>query len=235
MIEIGFEFRPSSRQDIIKALFALPETIRPNRQCRDEGDAGTVIGDYDKFLEAFERRETGTMLKGPAGVFDISLAGNEVIRTSSFIDFDPEAITAFIIKMSCATPIFGFACIPEERERRNRVTTILRSNTVESWVGRGTNRYIPGLYWMTVISDDLMRKHNLSAEELGRIAREYVFLAGGQHFFRFYDRPEDWKTSTDVDNTIRSQSSFFQVEEAKIEISAARTFLELSMILRKWK
>ena len=40
--------------------------------------------------------------------------------------------------MAMAHPIFGFACMAEEREHRNRITTKLGINTIESWVGRDT-------------------------------------------------------------------------------------------------
>lgn len=235
MIEIGFEFRPSSRWDIIEALFSLPEAIRPSHQCRDEADSGTLIGDHRKFLEAFERRETGTMLKGPAGVFDISLAGKEVIRISSFIDSEPETMMAFFINMSRAAPIFGFACMPEEREYRNRVTTIQGMNTVESWVGRDTKRYIPGLYWITLISADLMQQHGVTVERLGKVAHEHVDLVGGQHLFRFYGRPEDWERSNEINDLINSQPGIFHLEGVKTEMAVAKTFLELNAATRKWK
>lgn len=132
-----------------------------------------------------------------------------------FLDVAPEAAEHFLKHMSKARPVFGFACLPGERGRRNRVTTQQGPNEIESWVGRDTQRYVPGLYWLALLSEALARQHHVALSALEAVAQEHVELEGGLHLFRFYERPEGWLETSAVTELCTSLSGVFDVEKIK--------------------
>lgn len=235
MIEAGLEFPSSARRYVIEAFLSLPEELRPTHECVNEDEVGTKIQDYKGFLAAMEKRETGLFLKNTKVTYDISLAGRKSIICSCFLDVDPILIKSFIVHMATVHPIFGFACDPEERERRNRVTTKQGVNTIESWVGRDTQKYIPGLYWWTLLPASLAEKHGVPLPAVASIALEHIKLEGQQHLFRFYEKPEDWRLATVMAGLYTSLPGVFDVEKIRSQLEGAKTFLELNALVSVWK
>jgi len=195
MIEAGLEFQASARRLIVESFLALPGELRPTHESVNEDGADTRIRNYDKFLDAVMKRETGFFLKSSNVTYDVSLAGGRSIICNCFLDVDSTLAKNFLIHMALAQPIFGFACAPEEREWRNRVVTKQGVNTIESWVGRDTQKYIPGLYWLTLLPAALAEKHGIPLPVIDGVAIEHIKLEGDQHFFRFYEEPEDWRST----------------------------------------
>lgn len=94
---------------------------------------------------------------------------------------------------------------------------------------------MPGFYWLTLLSDVLAKKHNISLSTLKKVAQECVDLEGRQHLFRFYERPEDWKETSAVTELCASLPGVFDIEKIKSRLSAAKNFMELDSMLREWK
>ena len=152
-----------------------------------------------------------------------------------FMDVRPDAAKQFLEHMAAAQPNFGFACAPDERERRNRVTTKQGVNTIESWVGRDTQKYVPGFYWLTLLPDALAQRHGIPLTAVNEVAKEHIELGGGQHLFRFYDRAEDWVETLAVTELYKSLPGVFDVEKIKPKLLEAKSFMELNSMLRDWK
>ena len=115
------------------------------------------------------------------------------------------------------------------------MTTQQGVNKIESWVGRDIDKYVPGFYWLTLLPEALAAKHGIPLTAVERVAREHVALPGGQHLFRFYDRPEDWRSSPVVRNLCATLPGVFDVEKLKPQLAKAKNFLELNSMLRAWK
>jgi hypothetical protein len=137
--------------------------------------------------------------------------------------------------MAIAHAIFGFACAEEEREHRNRITTKFGVNTMESWVGRDTQKYVPGLYWWTLLPASLAGQHGIPLSAVVGAALEHVELEGHQHLLRFYDKPEDWQSAHVMTQLYRSLPGLFDVEKLRPKLQGATTFLELNAILHAWR
>ncbi len=105
------------------------------------------------------------------------------------------AVRDFLIHMATPRPFFGFACTQEELEYRNRITIKFGINTMESWVGRDTRRYVPGFYWWTLLPASLAEQHGIPLSVLVEAAQEHIELEGQQHLLRFYEKPEDWQSA----------------------------------------
>ena len=88
---------------------------------------------------------------------------------------------------------------------------------------------------MTLLSPAVARKHEVPFDAVAAVAREHVELDGGEHFFRFYERPEDWRSTRDVDHLCSSIPGVFDIEKIRPSVVAAKNLLELNLILRNWK
>jgi len=136
--------------------------------------------------------------------------------------------------MATAHPIFGFACAEEELEYRNRITTKLGINTIHSWVGHDTRRYVPGLYWWTLLPASLAEQHGIPLSTVVGAALEHIELEGQQHLLRFYEKPEDWQSAGAMAKLYRSLPGVFDAKKVRPKLQAATNFLELNAILDAW-
>lgn len=236
MIDSTLEFPAQALRTVVAAFLALPEGLRPTHHCVGEDDVGEPIHDRARQIETLAKRTSGFFLKGPRVTYDISLAGIKPIICNCFLEVEASLAKQFLMRMAAAQPIFGFACSRDERYQRNRVITRLDAKTtVESWVGRDTQKYVPGFYWLTLLPDALAKQHGVPLLEVGKVAQEHLELEGGQHLFRFYERPEDWQMKSDMTELCASLPGIFDVEKIKPQLSAAKNFLELDSMLRVWK
>lgn len=236
MIEAGFEF-DGEIQSAMAVIADLPAPLRPVHFSHDEGisnDADRI--DDQKRLAAFiARSKSGFFLLGPSVTYSVRLAVGKPLICDCFLDVTPDVAEQFLKHMSRAKPVFGFACAPGERERRNRITMQYGVNTIESWVGRDTQKYIPGFYWLTLIPDALAKQHSISLPVVEAVAHEHIVLEGGQHMFRFYENPEDWLKTAAVTELCTSLPGVFDIEMVKSQLSTARNFLDMNSTLRGWK
>jgi len=235
VIEAGLEFRPSAIPQVVRAFLSLPGELRPTHESADEKEVGTEVRDSGKLLERVTKIKTGFFLKGPHVTCDISLAGSTPIICNCFLDVGPILAKRFLAHMATAQPVFGFACAPEERVWRNRVTTTQGVNSIEIWVGRDTMKYVPGLYWLTLLPEALAEMHHIPLSSVERIALEHIKIEGGQHLFRFYERPEDWRSAKGVTKLCSSLPGIFDIEKVRPRLVAAKNFLDLNAVASKWK
>lgn len=136
--------------------------------------------------------------------------------------------------MASAQPIFGYACADEERYHWNRVKTRQGINAIERWVGRDPKKYVPGLYWWTLLPAALAQQHHVSLEAVKKVAIEHVEIEVSQHLFRFYDQPQDWQSAAAVEALRASQPGIFDIGNVRPLATAAKTFLEFSAVTRPW-
>src|SRR5215831_1788469 len=140
---------------ILSVLLSLPVALRPTHFSDEEGVATKRVPITEtKHFEAFveENRTIGFFLFAPGILYDISFKRQRLICGAE-INGSPAIAKDLLVHMAAAHPIFAFACAPEERKRRNRIVMKQGINTIESWLGRDTEKYIPGLYWLTMLSE----------------------------------------------------------------------------------
>ena len=105
---------------------------------------------------------------------------------------------------------------------------------MESWVGRDTRRYIPGLYWWTLLPASLAEQHGIPLSILVRAAQEHIGLEGQQHLLRFYESPEDWRSAAVMGELYHSCPGIFDVEKPRPKLQGMTNFLEINAILHDW-
>jgi hypothetical protein len=237
MFSAELEFESESLDRVLAAFLSLPPSLRPTHFSDDEVDVSRrkAIDNSRDLTLFFNKRTTGFFLFGPALNCLASIAPDKSILMYCSIDGEPDLAKQFLIHMALAQPIFGFACSPEEREGRNRVVTKQGVNTIESWVGRDTRKYIPGLYWATLLPVGLAEKHGVPLSVIEGAALEHLELEGGQHFFRFYEEPGDWRSTAAVAELCSSLPGVFDIEKVRPQLAAAKNFLDLNAMVRNWK
>jgi hypothetical protein len=236
MIEAGLEFE-GENDSVMDAFADLPAPLRPVYFSHGEAvrsDADRI--DDEKRLAAFvAKSKSGFFLLGSGVTYSIRIANGKPLICDSFLDVAPEVVEQFLRHMAKAKPVFGFACAPAERERRNRLTVRQGENVVQSWVGRDLQKYVPGFYWLTLLPELLAQRHAISLSAVAAVAQESVGLDGGLHLIRFYDRPEDWQKTSAVNKLCVSLPGVFNVENVTSQLSTATSFLELNSLLREWR
>jgi hypothetical protein len=235
VIESIVEFQPGILTQLVSKLLSLPAELRPSHHSLGEDEKGQLIDDPREFANYLKERSPGPYLTGEHCSYDISLAAPKPIICHGCLDVEPALVKQFMVEMASLNPIFGFACMPEERYQRNRVTTRQGANTIESWVGRDTQKYLPGFYWLTLLSETLAQRHGVSLSAIEAVAQEHVALEGGEHLFRFYEKPGDWQKTNVVAELCASLPGVFDVEKARPQLLAAKNYMELNSMLRNWR
>lgn len=235
MIQAKLEFNSDSFDNVLAAFLGLPDGLRPDRYSSNENARGRPISDREKFFAFVDNETLGFFLKGQNIIYDLH-RGKPSILCNSFMDVEPRLMEQFLISMASENPYFGYACATEELYYRNRIITVLnKKTTAESWVGRNINRYLPGLYWLTLLPQWLADKHHIPVEKLHEAALEHIHLPGHQNLFKFYDRPENWEHHKDrIDQLCRSIPGIFDVKKPRHLTEGVRNVRELDNALKDW-
>ncbi len=238
LLQAGLELEDSHTSAVTETLLQLPGELRPSDYNFGEDERRKSLSVCKDPLRVLtDPRQPGFFLYGQAVVYDLRTARDRTIRLSCLFERPDADLRSLIVRLATAGPLFGYACQYQERIARNRVQASFKEkNQLESWVGRLPRKQLPGLYWYTLVSGDLLRDLGIPLPSLLAIAKEYEELPGSQHFFRFYDHPEDWRTATAVNRVIAEQPGIFDVADVKkaMAMNPDVTFLELSSLLARW-
>jgi dTDP-glucose pyrophosphorylase len=64
---------------------------------------------------------------------------------------------------------------------------------------------------------------------------EHVELDGHQHLFRFYEKPEDWRSANALAGLYSSLPGVFDVDKIRPALETTKTYWELNAIADNWK
>jgi hypothetical protein len=235
MIMAALTFPLQMTELLTKTILHLPEMLKPTSFTLAEDEPAKAIGDVDVFLKNFKMPSIGVYLKNSNVEYDLRRVGSHSFIVDADLGTIPnDAVRDFLIHLAELHPIFGFACTQEEREYRNRITTKFGINVMESWVGRNTRKYVPGLYWWTLLPASLAEQHGVQVSILVQAAQEHIELAGQQHLLRFYNKPEDWRSASFMSDLYHSCPGIFDVEKLRPKLQGKTNFLEITAILHEW-
>jgi len=221
---------------LTKTILNLPGILKPTSFTLAEDEPTTAIGNVDVFLKNFKMPSIGIYLENSNVEYDLRRVGAHSFLVNADLGTIPnDAARDLLTHLASVHPIFGFACTQEERVYRNRMTTTFGINVMESWVGRNTRKYIPGLYWWTLLPASLAEQHGVPLSVLVRAAQEHIELEGQQHLLRFYKKPEDWRSAASpMAELYHSCPGIFDVEKVRPKLQGKTNFLEITAILREW-
>ena len=165
-MELAIYFEGQDVESALGALEQLPEPLRPVFFSEEESvkDKKDLVKDDRRFKRFRRDRSLGFFLFAEHCLYDISTRPNDLAviyvdpkEDADFMDLAP----AFFESMSTTQPVFGYAADTKEREHRNRLFKEIGVNNIEAWVGRDPSKYVPGLYWHTLLSDQIVSDHEV--------------------------------------------------------------------------
>jgi hypothetical protein len=214
----GFDLH-DGMEGAVDALLSLPPSLRPiHFGYGERRNKAQLVDDKARFAAFLSKAKSGFCLFGPKGVqYDLTPRG--LGHCFCVLKTPPELAVTLTITMARARPLFGYACSEPERLERNFIFAPLPGGSVETFLGRKLDKYVPGLYWLTLLPESLAQEHGIPLDRIAEIALEHRDLGGGQHYFRFYEHPEDWKENIAVPELCRSVPGIFKIEPVRHEIS----------------
>lgn len=186
---------------VVKSLRELPVPIRPMYFAEDEGRIvkANVLSDEQRFAGFLDRNKMlGFFLYSEDRKTSIHLRtwglGDDYVNLDLEIEEHAKYVTDFIMCLVEHGPIYGFACDLEERYHRNYHVMKIAPWTFNHYIGRDLKKYIPGVYWYTLISDGLLERHGVNLDDLSAGAISTDTLGDGSlHLLKFYGRTDEWQ------------------------------------------
>lgn len=185
-----------------------------------------------------EKNSVGFFMHGQGCLYDVSLSEGKysvlhIYPTGDITDID-WAIAVFET-IQGALPQFGYVSTSEEFKHRNRLVVNQGNNNVESWVGRDLNKYIPGLYSITLLSNEQLDEKKVDINSLKRSSQTYTCY---ENFvlFTFSKDIEQWSKDRDnVDSVCLAEEGVFSKQYIEEKALKTSNFIELNMLTSNWK
>lgn len=229
--------------DLVNDLQHLPEPIRPVYFTEDEGKiiAANVLADEARFAKFRKQNPTGFFLYAEnKTLFDVSTrrVGHAEVTLYLADGLPDELVTAFFKNLlGHHKPIFGFACDEDEYDHRNRYYVTIDKNHIESWIGRRLEKYIPGVYWYTLLSDGLLTQHGVKFADLSAEAVASETLGDGSlHLLKFFEKPEDWNENAGrLDDLCERIDGVFSRRLVEAAVAGMTNYLEYDEAIANWR
>lgn len=170
-------------------------------------------------------------------VVDIS-SGSEYTTVAIYLEnhLSRSYVTDFFSCLVRHKPVFGYASEASEYDHRHRHCITIDKNRIESWIGRSLQKYITGVYWYTLLSDDVLEKHGVILPDLASeaIAAETV-NNGSLHLLKFYDEAEEWPLHAErLDGICDKVEGLFSRRSVDSAVSGVTSFLEYCFVIDEW-
>lgn len=243
MIEIKLYFEHGTDSGaILEALKMLPEPIRPVYFAEDEGKIikANRLDDLARFQVFLKRNAIGFFLytKNKTCInLSMSRVGHVEVDFSLADDLQSEWPPMIFRSLACCNPVFGYACQDLEYKHRNRHYITLGKNHIESWIGRKLDKYISGVYWLTLLSDSLLAKHGVKLPDLASEAVDNETLGNGSlHLLKFFGKPEDWKNNADrLDDLCERVDGVFSRRALEAAVAGVTSYMDYDEIVDRWR
>ena len=198
-------------RNVLEALCELPEPLRATRHSEREDGARQPITSLDDL--------PGPILWAKGANYLVwSPSGGPVECTCEF-KVDPSIVQAFM----------------EENQHRNQIVVKLRVGTLEAFLGSDLSKQVPGLYWLTLLSETLIEKHGVSLAEVEAVAIEHIALGRGLRLFRFHEHPGQWRDRVDeIDALCASLPGVFDIAEVRTRLVGVAELSDYHTIARPW-
>ncbi|TKR30352.1 hypothetical protein FCE95_09465 [Luteimonas gilva] len=236
MTELSFHFPGEHLDAVIKALMQLPAHLKPQQFGYSEGIKN------DKDMVADEKRFHAFLRKAASGFFlylENTVYSFRINKSGEFtVDADginAEEASILLRHLGPVGASFAYAADSAERKHRNRLIKNAEYGIHEAWVGRDWRRYIPGLYWLTLIPQSLADQHGVLLGELKKAAVEAEEIAPKLWLLRFFDAPENWQVNAErLDEICSTTKGMFSITPVRTIFEKTTTFLGAAAVLREW-
>lgn len=228
--------------DLVNDLQGLPEPIRPVYFAEDEGKIikANVLSDEARFQNFRNANPTGFFLYAEnKTLIDVSTRRVGYAEVTLWLEegLPDKLVPAFFSSLAGRNPVFGFACDEGEYDHRNRHYVTIGKNHIESWIGRRLEKYIPGVYWYTLLSDGLLAQHGVRLGDLLDDAVTTETLGDGSlHLLKYFESPEDWKENADrLDDLCERVDGVFSRRSVEAAVAGITNYLEYDEAIAHWR
>lgn len=235
IIETSIEFLETTSDDLLRRLLDLPPTLRPTHFNIGEDEPRLPLSSFDRLPADLRARQAGYFLYGPSSSFEVAVLPRGGIDLMGNLHLPPDQVEAYFLHLTSLQPAYGYAALPEERVARNRVSHQFGLNQIEAWVGRRSDKWLPGLYWLNLLSDEVATRHGVAVDELASASHRYLKLGNGLHLFQLYLLPQDWRGSDIYSEFSQKIPGLFDIEVVKRRLPVTKNFLQLQGELHKWQ
>ncbi|QTA91452.1 hypothetical protein [Desulfonema magnum] len=236
---IGIYVKSGMLDNFRDSLLSLDKELKPTYFNHREKVA------FNKLLK--DRRSFDSFLKAnPDGYFLFSeLCRYDFIIYPSnefscvFIDFYNkelnEELVLSIFYCGIGDIHFGFSCQIDEYRYRNKIYINLGENDLEAWVGRDLSKYLPGIYWRTFISKEVLKQYSISPSAFPKeciddlFSKEYLLL-------RMFDNASQWRENSDkLDELCSKIDGIFSIKCVKELTEKANNYIALTNTFAQWR
>jgi len=259
-VEVAVYFDKKNVWRVIDSLQALPVHLRPKYFGEEETlkSKKDEVADKKRFEKFVARNPAGFFLFADECTYNFFVHKRGYSRL--FCDVQKEEfytdVPLFFEAVVSAAPAFGFAGENQEREpeadgsyviahekvtsehdHRNKHFVTIGMNHIESEIGNDLDKYIPGVYWYTLLSDELLNKHQVDFASLSAEAVSMETLGNGSlHLLKFYDNPGDWKENVErLDDLCERTEGVFFRKSVESAVSGVSNYLEYDDIIAEWR
>ncbi len=239
-VKIGFYFDKASVDRVINGLVTLSEPLKPvffseEEQIKSENDR---LSNHERFEKFRERNQAGFFLFSDDCSYNFFLYDKGYSVVYIYIDTQESGKLEEIFKsVSRAQPVFGHASHSDEYDHRNRYYITIGKNHIEDWIGRKLDKYISGVYWYTLLSNELLEKHQVDLTNLSSEAISIETLNNGSmHLLKFYEKPESWRENADrLDDLCEKVDGVFSRRSVELAVKGVTSYMEYDDIIAGWR
>jgi hypothetical protein len=231
--------KPPDLEFAWQSLMAAPSGFRPISFSSEEDKIEGAVSDAVKFREFIANNRSGFFLIAEQARYNFTSRAKNVFSRLT-VDLLTEEATerdAIAILMTLAGNglVFAFAASLDEYHHRNKYFRTMGINHIEGWVGRDLQKCIPGIYWLTIMSDECFQLLTQSPASISGETKVSSF--GKRHWLiRTFENMNDWKVNfREVDTWCSGQPNVFSLERIRPQLDAADNFMKLSALLAQWR
>ncbi len=216
---------------VLRAMEPVPSGYRPNTYSPAEDESGQT---FDPAECRDLLRETGLHLRADCARYDFSPRGAGGTLYFELVGDDDTLVDVFQ-QLSRSLPTFAHCSAEGEWYHRNRVSFAVAGSTADIWVGRDHSRYVPGLYWLTCLSEELVVRHGIDASALEAAALS-TSRGASSLLFRFFERSSQWEAEEKrMDDLCESLVGVFSIREPRKAVLSCGSMLQAISRAREWK
>jgi hypothetical protein len=237
-LEIEAYLQSSKAAKVAHSLLELTSELRPTSFSSGETGKRGKIPNAASFREFLVKNSYGYFLFAEKARYNLFLTPHgkfSKVVVDSLEDTLTESDAVIILKnvADCGLA-FGFAAHPDEYEHRNRYVRRLGAAQFETWIGRDLSMYLPGVYWLTVFSEEY-RSIIPNPPTLLSDTATVTQLNSGHWLVKAFPFPNDWtRYARSLDEWCAQQPSVFSKKRIKAQLDAAPDLATLSQLAGQW-
>lgn len=238
IVDIKFQFDMSNK--LFELIEELPKPFYPTYFSDSEGvvnKQNDLYEDKERFLKFRVANPLGFFLYCPSCTIDIDFNEDETCNLFIEITKKVSYSKAFdLIKVFLSiSPVYAFACDWEEYVARNKLFKQFDNYSLEAFVGRDADKYLPGLYWGNLLSRALMEHHSISIENITKHAYLAKELNNDYFWVQMYENSGNWKENCNrIDDICNSLDNVFSKKAVFDQVASIEDREAYDKFLDQW-